>query len=155
MLEVSGNSVIEISVNGEMKNVAVRPADTLLTIIREQLGLTGTKNSCANGDCNSCTVLIDGWPVKACLTLAVEAIGHEITTIEGLKNVPMQQAFVDNFAIQCGYCTPGMILNGHALATIKPNATDEIIEEWLESNICRCTSYQEIFNAIKTVIAQQ
>ncbi len=155
MLEIFGLSVIELSINGEQKSVMVRPADTLLYVIREKLGLTGTKNSCGNGDCDSCTVLIDGWPAKACLTLAVEAVGHEITTIEGLRGVPMQQAFIDKFAIQCGYCTPGMILNGHALATIHPKATDEMIEEWLESNICRCTSYQEIFSAIKTVITQQ
>ncbi len=155
MMEVCGNTIIEISINGDLRNVAVRPADTLLFVIRERLGLTGTKNSCGNGDCDSCTILIDGWPAKACLTLAVEAIGHEITTIEGLRGVPMQQAFVENFAIQCGYCTPGMIMNAHALTTIYPKATDEIIEEWLESNICRCTGYHEIFGAIKMVLTQQ
>ncbi len=155
MMEVCGNTVIEISINGDLRNVVVRPADTLLFVIRERLGLTGTKNSCGNGDCDSCTILIDGWPAKACLTLAVEAIDHEITTIEGLRGVPMQQAFVENFAIQCGYCTPGMITNAHALTTIYPKATDEIIEEWLESNICRCTGYHEILGAIKMVLTQQ
>ncbi len=155
MMEISGLSVIELSINGDLKRVAVRPADTLLFVIREKLGLTGAKNSCGNGDCDSCTVLIDGWPAKACLTLAVEVIGREVTTIEGLRGVAMQKAFVEKFAIQCGYCTPGMILNAHALATIYPKATDAIIEEWLESNICRCTSYKEIFSAIKTVITQQ
>lgn len=152
MLEIRSKSLIDINVNGGKKSVVVRPADTLLYVLREQLGLTGAKNSCENGDCDGCTVLVDGWPVKACLMLAVEAIGHNITTIEGLKNEPIQSAFVEKFAVQCGYCTPGMIMNCHALVNIYPNATDEIIEEWLESNICRCTGYQEIREAVKSVL---
>ncbi|MCK9217922.1 MAG: (2Fe-2S)-binding protein [Firmicutes bacterium] len=152
MIEFHDKSIIELYVNGDLKTVAARPADTLLFILRESLGLTGTKNSCGNGDCNSCTVLLDGWPVKSCLMLAVEAVGHEITTIEGLQDVPMQKAFVEKSAIQCGYCTPGMIINSHALTTIYPDASDEIIEEWLESNICRCTGYKEICEAVKSVI---
>lgn len=152
MLEVLGKSIIEINVNGNMKSVVIRPADTLLYVLREQLGLTGTKNGCENGDCNVCTVLVDGWPVKACLMLAVEAIGHNITTIEGLINTPIQNAFVEKFAVQCGYCTPGMIMNCHALVNIYPDAKDDVIEEWLESNICRCTGYQEIREAVRAVL---
>ena len=152
MLELRGKSIIEIDVNGEMKTVVVRPADTLLFVLREQLGLTGAKDACKNGDCNACTILMDGWPVKACLILAAEAIGHKITTIEGLNNTPIQNAFVEKFAVQCGYCTPGMIMNCHALVNIYPNASAEVIEEWLESNICRCTGYQEIREAIKAVL---
>jgi len=150
-LEIKGKSIIELEVNGSIVSVAIRPADTLLYVLREQLGLTGTKNGCETGDCGACTVLIDGRPFKACLLLAVEAIGHAVTTIEGLVNTPIQNAFVEKFAVQCGYCTPGMIVNCHALINTFPNASDEIIEEWLESNVCRCTGYQEIREAIKAV----
>lgn len=149
MLEIKGKSIIELEINHNMRSVTVRPADTLLYILREQLGLTGAKNSCGNGDCGTCTVLMDGQPQKACLVLAVEAIGHTITTIEGLTNTPIQNAFIEKFAVQCGYCTPGMIMNCHALINTFPNADDEMIEEWLESNICRCTGYYEIREAIK------
>ncbi|NLK21224.1 MAG: (2Fe-2S)-binding protein [Epulopiscium sp.] len=152
MLEIKGKSIIDININGTIKSVMVRPADTLLHVIRNQLGLTGAKNGCENGDCDGCTVLVDDWPVKSCLMLAVEAIGHKIVTIEGLKNEPIQNAFVEKFAIQCGYCTPGMIMNCHGLIKNFPNATGKIIEEWLESNLCRCTGYHEIREAIKSVI---
>ncbi len=151
MLEIKGKNIIDINVNGTIKSVVVRPADTLLYVLREQLGLTGAKNSCENGDCGGCTVLVDDMPIKSCHMLAVEAIGHNITTIEGLKNEPIQNAFVEKFAIQCGFCTPGMIMNCYALTKKYPHATDEIIEEWMESNICRCTGYQEILEAIKSV----
>lgn len=154
MLEIKEKSVIKVNINGEKKDVMVRPADTLLYALREQLGLTGTKNGCENGDCDACTVLLDGWPVKACLVLAVEAIGHDVTTIEGLINSPIQNAFVEKFAIQCGYCTPGMIMNCHALINHFPDASDDIIAEWLEANICRCTSYHEIREAVKTVLGR-
>ncbi len=154
MLELKGRGIIDINVNGSKKSVTVRPADTLLYVLREQLGLTGAKNGCGNGDCDACTVLMDGWPVKACLVLAVEAIGTNITTIEGLVDTPIQKEFIDRFAIQCGYCTPGMIMNSHALISIYPDATDEVIEEWLESNICRCTGYQEICEAVKSVLGR-
>ena len=154
MVEIRGKSIIDINVNGNMKNVVVRPADTLMYVLREQLGLTGAKNGCENGDCDACTILVDGWPVKACLMLAVEAIGHNITTIEGLINTPIQNAFIEKFAVQCGYCTPGMIMNCHALISICPNAENEVIEEWLESNICRCTGYHEIRESIKSILGR-
>lgn len=152
MFQVLTKSMIELGVNGETKNLIVRPADTLLYALREQLGLTGTKKACGNGDCDSCTVLVDGWPVKSCLMLAVEAVGHKITTIEGLIDVPMQKAFLDKFALQCGYCTPGFILNSHALASIHPEANEEDIKEWLQSNLCRCTGYKEIKEAVGSVL---
>lgn len=131
-------------VNGIEKNVYVRNSDTLLHIIREKLGLTGTKSGCHNGDCGACTVLIDGIPYNACHLLAVEAANKRVTTIEGLANTIIQEEFVNNWAIQCGYCTPGFILNCHALVTKNSNVTEETIMEWLDSNICRCTGYQEI-----------
>lgn len=120
--------------------------------LRGQLGLTGAKPGCENGDCGTCTVLVDGWPVKSCLMLAVEAIGHKITTIEGLKDTPIQKAFIEKWAFQCGYCTPGFIMNCYALSRIHPDASDEIIQEWLQSNLCRCTGYEEIKEAVKSVL---
>ncbi len=152
MLQILNESLIELNVNGEKRKVLARPADTLLFILRDGLGLTGAKPGCENGDCGACTVLMDGWPVKSCLTLAVEAIGHEITTIEGLHQAPIQQAFVEKFAFQCGYCTSGFIMNCQGLIDIHPDASDDVIHEWLQSNICRCTSYQEITEAIKSVL---
>ena len=98
-------------------------------------------------------MLVDGWPIKSCLMLAVEAIGHEITTIEGLREAPLQKAFVDKGAFQCGYCTSGFIMNGHALLNLRPDADEYLVEEWLQSNICRCTGYEEIKEAIQTVLA--
>lgn len=143
---------IQLNINGTDRIVNVRSADTLLFTIREKLGLTGAKPGCLNGDCGACTINVDGWPMKSCLMFAVEAIGKKITTIEGLKNAPIQQEFIKNFAFQCGYCTPGFIMNCHALINQHPNADDKIIKEWLESNICRCTGYTEIEKAVKSII---
>lgn len=145
---------MEIDVNGEIKSIVARPADTLLYVLREQLGLTGAKPGCENGDCGACTVLVDGWPVKSCLMLAVEAAGRTITTIEGLKDTPIQKAFIENWAFQCGYCTSGFIMNCYALSKIHPDANDEVIQEWLQSNLCRCTSYEEIKKAVKSVLSK-
>ncbi|MFS1511430.1 (2Fe-2S)-binding protein [Chengkuizengella sp. SCS-71B] len=145
---------ISLSINDEERSITIRPANTLLYVIREQFGLTGAKPGCYNGDCGACTVDVDGVPIKSCLMLAVEGVGKKITTIEGLKDTPIQKSFVEHFAFQCGYCTPGFIINCNALIQKYPNAKDEIIEEWLESNICRCTSYKEIEEAIKAVITR-
>lgn len=152
MLEVLNKQLINLNINGEERTVVVRPADTLLHILRDELNLQGTKSGCDNGDCGTCTVTVDGYPMKACLMLAVEAIGHEITTVEGLKESPIQTAFLHEFAYQCGYCTPGFIMNCHALTKLHPDADDELIEEWLESNLCRCTGYEEIKEAVKYVL---
>lgn len=152
MLQVTQKSLIELNVNGEVKTVAVRPSDTLLYALREGLGLTGAKSGCDNGDCGTCTVIVDDIPIKACIMLAVEAIDRKITTVEGLRNAPVQDAFLETFAYQCGFCTPGFIMNCHALTTNHPDADDEMIHEWLESNLCRCTGYEEIKDAVKTVL---
>jgi len=143
---------IQLKINDEQQTVTVRSGDTLLYTIRKQLGLTGAKPGCLNGDCGACTIHVDGWPMKSCLMMAVEGEGKQITTIEGLKDTPIQQAFVQHFAFQCGYCTPGFIMNGHSLLQKKPDADDSTIKEWLESNICRCTSYSEIEKAIKSAL---
>ncbi|MEH7383700.1 (2Fe-2S)-binding protein [Bacillus sp. JJ1533] len=138
-------------INGEESEVSFRMSDILLDVLRNQLGLTGAKPGCLNGDCGACTVIMDGIAQKSCLSLAVESIGKEIITIEGL-DAPIQGAFIDCFAFQCGYCTPGFIMNCHSLLKSRKNPTDKEITKWLESNICRCTSYLEIEKAVKSVI---
>ena len=157
MITTNGTSraLIDLHVNGETQEAVVRSADTLLHTLREQLGLTGAKQSCGDGDCGACTVLINGEPTHSCLSLAIETVDQPITTIEGLTDSPVQKAFVDMWAIQCGFCTPGFILNCHALMTNHPDADDDTIEEWLQSNICRCTGYAEIKDAITTVLANE
>ncbi|RHW38953.1 (2Fe-2S)-binding protein [Neobacillus notoginsengisoli] len=144
-----------LSVNSEATSVIVRPADTLLYVIRGQLGLTGSKPGCLNGDCGACTVIVDGIPQKSCLMLAVEGTGKEITTIEGLKDTPIQRAFVEKFAFQCGYCTSGFLMNCQALVETKPDADDAVLKDWLESNICRCTGYREIREAVLSVLGEE
>ena len=155
MFKLSGKSMIPLNINGNSYEVVVRPADILADVLRRQLGLTGTKIGCENGDCGACTILVDGWPIKSCLMLAVEGVGHEITTIEGLHNTPVQQAFVEHSAFQCGYCTPGFIMACHALLNHHPHPDDMTIESWLQSNLCRCTSYQEIKQAVQSAILLQ
>lgn len=142
---------IELEVNGENRTILVRAADILLYTLRDTLGLTGSKSGCDNGDCGTCTILVNGLPLKSCIMLTVEANGKQITTIEGLKNSPLQNAFVQNQAFQCGYCTPGFIMNCEGLRKAHPYADEETIRIWLESNICRCTSYEEIHNVVKAV----
>ena len=144
---------IELKVNGELVKVQVEPRRTLLEVLRENLGLTGTKEACNKGDCGACTVLIDGKPVLSCLSLAIEAQGKDILTIEGLAKGyelhPIQQAFVDYGAIQCGFCTPGMIMSAKALLDKNPNPTEGEIRDGISGNICRCTGYLKIVEAIQ------
>lgn len=142
---------IECLVNGENRTVRVRAAETLLYALRDEFGLTGCKPGCENGDCGACTILFNGLPMKSCLMLAVEADGQRVTTIEGLADSPVVSAFARYQAFQCGYCTPGFIVNCEGLRTANPRADDETIRLWLESNICRCTSYEEIRLAVKDV----
>ncbi|WP_088075287.1 MULTISPECIES: (2Fe-2S)-binding protein [Bacillaceae] len=149
---MTGTTNITLNINGEKRPVTVRPSETLLGILRGKLGLTGAKPGCLNGDCGACTVMIDGKPMKSCLMLGVEAPGKKIQTVEGLNGTPIQRSFIEHFAFQCGYCTPGFIMNCQSLIDTNPNAPDEIIEEWLKSNICRCTGYEEIEKAIKSVL---
>lgn len=147
------HSEIMLMINGENHTVYVRNADTLLAVLRGQLGLTGAKPGCLNGDCGACTIDVDGDSMKSCLMFAVEAVYKNITTIEGLKNTPIQTQFIEKFAFQCGYCTPGFIMNCHSLIQKYPDADGTIIKDHLESNICRCTGYLEIEEAIKAVLA--
>lgn len=155
MYQMLHKGLIELHVNGETRTVVSRPADTLLHVLRTELGLTGAKPGCENGDCGCCTVMVDGWPMKSCLMLAVEAVGHEILTVEGLANAPAQTAFIEQWGFQCGYCTPGFLMVCHALATIHPRPTQEVLVDWLQSNICRCTSYAEIEHAVRSIVDPQ
>jgi len=145
--------VIQLSVNGESVEVAVEPNRTLLQLLREDLGLTGAKHGCGLGDCGACTVIMDGKPVNSCLVLAVQAAGREILTIEGLaengKLHPIQEAFVEKGAIQCGFCSPGMILSAKALLDENPRPTDLEIRMAISGNLCRCTGYQKIVEAVQ------
>lgn len=135
--------------------MAVEPRMTLLDILRDNLGLTGTKKACDLGNCGSCTVLLDGKPVVSCLLLAVDARGRDILTIEGLaKNGqlhPLQQAFIDYSALQCGFCTPGMLLSAKALLDSNPEPTEDEVKEAISGNLCRCTGYGNIVEAILKV----
>lgn len=147
--------LITLSVNGESYQVAVEPRMTLLDVLRDELGLTGSKKGCDLGNCGSCTVLMDGKPVLSCLILAVEAQDKDILTIEGLAKDgqlhPLQQAFIDYGALQCGFCTPGMLLSAKALLDDNPQPTKEEIKEAISGNLCRCTGYTEIVEAILKV----
>ena len=149
--------LIKIKVNGNDYELAVRPGTTLLDLLREDINLTGTKKGCELGDCGACTVIIDGKAVNACLILAVEAEGKSITTIEGISGNselhPLQRSFIEKGAIQCGYCTPGMILRTKAFLDEKPDATTQEIKEAITGNLCRCTGYTKIFEAIETAQA--
>ncbi len=150
MIRYEGKVVIPLQVNGEIHKVTVRPSDILLDVLREQLGLTSARPGCLNGDCGACTVIVDSLPMKSCLMLAVEAEDHVILTVEGLGGMaPIQKAFIDANAFQCGYCTCGFLMVCHALKINYPVMPEEyVVEEWLQSNLCRCTSYQEIRQAV-------
>ncbi|MFZ5587140.1 MAG: (2Fe-2S)-binding protein [Thermodesulfobacteriota bacterium] len=143
---------ITLKINGREHDLLAAPNRTLAQALREDLGLTGTKQGCGVGDCGSCTVLLDGEPVNSCLVLAVQAAGKAITTIEGLADGPrlhpIQEAFVQHGAIQCGFCTPGMILSAKALIDAEPAPDEARIRQALSGNLCRCTGYQKIVEAV-------
>lgn len=156
MVRYDKKTIITLNVNGELRDVAIRPSDLLLDVLREQLGLTGAKAGCRNGDCGACTVMVDGWPAKSCLMLAAEAEGRAIITVEGLGgDADVQRSFVGKNAFQCGYCTSGFLMVCQALKTQYPVMPEElVIEEWLQSNLCRCTSYQEIRQAVRMIYGE-
>lgn len=146
---------LELKVNGEDYSLEVEPHRTLLEVIRNDLGLTGTKLGCGGGECGACTVILDGKAVKSCLMLALDARGKEIWTIEGLSRVgdlhPLQRAFVELGAIQCGFCTPGMIMASKALLDENPQPSEQEIKDALAGNLCRCTGYVKILEAVLSV----
>ena len=147
---------IDFVFNGNKMTTTIEDHWTLLHLIREELGYTGTKEGCGSGECGACTVIVDGLAVNSCLYLAMEIDGKELLTIEGLASAdgtlhPIQKAFVDNGGIQCGFCSPGMILSAKALLDENPNATEEEIKDAIAGNICRCTGYVQIIDSIKAV----
>lgn len=146
------NKTIRLKVNGDSYELLVNDRSTLLEVIRNQLGLTGTKKGCDNGECGACTVIKDGQSVVSCLVLAVECEGSEIETIEGLSRDgelhPIQKAFVEHGAIQCGYCTPGMIMSARALLRDNPHPSETEVRAGINGNLCRCTGYARIVEAI-------
>lgn len=163
MQEVIDNSgikryLVTIKVNGDSYTRMVKANTLLVNFLREELDLTGTKKGCELGDCGSCTVLLDGRPVNSCVVLVVEADGHEITTIEGVANDKLdrlQESFVEHTAIQCGYCTPGMVLSGRALLARNPRPSEGEVREAIAGNLCRCTGYVNIVRAILAAAGEQ
>lgn len=144
---------ITFTINGAPETSFVTSHITLLAFLREQLGLTGTKNGCASGECGACTVLVNGEPVNACMMLAVEIDGAEVITVEGLAQdgqlEPLQQAFIDHTGTQCGFCTPGILISARALLNRNPDPTEDEIKDALRGNLCRCTGYVRIIEAVK------
>ena len=147
--------LINLQVNGDDFTVGVKANTLLVNVLRDRLNLTGTKKGCELGNCGSCTVLLDGKPVNSCLVLALEADGHEILTIEGIAESEeldkLQQSFINHAAVQCGYCTPGMILSAKALLARNPNPTETEVRKAIAGNLCRCTGYVNIVRAILAV----
>ncbi len=143
---------ITLDINDRIQEVKVYPNDTLLEVLRDELDLTGSKESCSEGVCGSCTVHMDGKPVRSCLTLAMEAVGTKIRTVEGLAHEDqlsdLQQSFIDHGAVQCGFCTPGMLMSAHALLEENQNPDEKTTRKMLAGNICRCTGYAKIVKAV-------
>ena len=151
--------ILEFTLNGSLVEVLVKPSDTLLDVLREQLGVTGPKRGCDSGDCGTCTVLINGKLLRSCLTIALAAAGKEVVTIEGVEINgeldPLQKAFHEHGASQCGFCTSGMIVTAKALLEKSPNPSRDEIVEYMSGNLCRCGTYVEVIEAIQSVASDE
>jgi len=151
--------ILSFTLNGTAVDVLVKPTDTLLDVIREDIGMTGTKRGCDSGDCGACTVLINNEPVSACLTIALTVAGKEITTVEGLGQGgeldPLQKSFYEHGASQCGFCTPGMLISAKALLDKIPNPSRDEIVEHMSGSLCRCGTYLEVIEAIQSVSSEK
>ncbi|HEX2227165.1 MAG TPA: (2Fe-2S)-binding protein [Candidatus Binatia bacterium] len=149
---------IRVTINGRLYEEDVEPRQLLVHFLREEIGLTGAHVGCVVGECGACSILLDGKVVKSCLQLAVQADGREVTTVEGLAKDgelnPVQEAFVKNYAFQCGYCTPGMVITSHALLQSNPDPNEEEIRKALAGNLCMCTGYVQIVDAVKEAAKQ-
>jgi carbon-monoxide dehydrogenase small subunit len=147
--------ILSFTLNGSPVDVLVTPTETLLDVLREKLGVTGPKRGCDDGDCGTCTVLLDGEPIRSCLTIALTVEGREVMTVEGLtpgaELHPLQKAFHEQGAFQCGFCTPGMLMSAKALLDKNPNPKRDEIVEFMSGNLCRCGSYEEVVEAIQAV----
>ena len=150
--------ILELTVDGVPLTATVDPGRSLLRVLRDDLGRTGTKEGCDDSECGACMVLVDGRPVNSCSYLALQAAGREITTVEGLAGTdelhPLQQAFLEGGGIQCGFCTPGMLISAAALLAADPDPTDDAIRDALAGNLCRCTGYQPIVRAVRAAAAE-
>ena len=150
---------IPLRINGEQRETEIWPGESLLYALRERLGLPGSKNACEQGECGSCSVLLDGELVCACLVLAAQADGHELVTVEGLARNgelhPVQEAFAETGAVQCGFCTPGLVVAAHDLLRRVPRPSDPEIREALAGNLCRCTGYEKILDAVRLAADRQ
>lgn len=155
----SGKVAISATINGEQRDWLCEPRETLLEVLRDTLGLIGSKEGCSNGNCGACNVILEGRLVNSCCVLAVEVQNEEITTIEGISApesiAPLQRAFLEEAALQCGFCTPGFIVATKALLDKNPTPTEEEIRWWLAGNLCRCTGYDKIINAIQKAVAEK
>ena len=153
MSEATGHVQLTLKINGEEREISFAPYKTLLEVLREDAGLTGTKHGCELGECGACAVLVDGEPLLSCLKLGIECEGAEITTVEGLANNaelhPLQEAFAELGGSQCGYCTPGILVTAKALLDREPNPSRERIKEALSGNLCRCTGYLQIYESVE------
>lgn len=153
------NHRITLTINGGYEQVDVPSNMTLLQMLREKLALTGTKNGCAAGECGACTVMLNGEPVNSCMVLAVECDGADVLTVEGLAKdsvlAPVQQAIIDHGGVQCGFCTPGILISAHALLKRNPNPSEEQVREALVGNLCRCTGYTRIIDSVRDAAAAQ
>jgi carbon-monoxide dehydrogenase small subunit len=149
--------ILSFTLNGSPVDVIVTPTETLLDVLREKLGVTGPKRGCDDGDCGTCTVIIDGEPVRSCLTIALTVNGKEVLTVEGLPQNgelhPLQKAFHEHGAFQCGFCTPGMLMSAKALLDSNPDPSRDEIRLYMAGNLCRCGSYEEVIEAIQAVAA--
>jgi carbon-monoxide dehydrogenase small subunit len=149
---------ISLTVNGEEREAAVHSSESLLFVLREWLGLLGAKDACLQGECGSCTVLLDGDPVCSCLVMAADAAGSEVVTVEGLGSEdglhPVQEAFVEHGAVQCGFCTPGFLISTTHLLEANPDPTTDEIRESLAGNICRCTGYGAVLRAVESLVGE-
>ncbi|HVB96887.1 MAG TPA: (2Fe-2S)-binding protein [Chloroflexota bacterium] len=150
--------ILHLTVNGEDREILVQPYQTLLEVLRDEIGLTGAKEGCGTGDCGCCTVLLDGKPVTSCLVVGLQADGHQVTTVEGLESDdgldPIQQAFVRRGALQCGFCIPGAVVMARALLNENPNPTEAEIRWAMAGNLCRCTGYTKWIEAIQDVVQE-
>ena len=150
-----GVTQVQTTLNGEVINLLCEPRQSLLEVLRDVLGMTGTKEGCNDGNCGACTIILDGRIVDSCLVLGVEAEGRDITTIEGMASPeglhPLQQSFLENAALQCGICTPGFLLASKSLLDQEPEADEGRIRHWLAGNLCRCTGYDKIVRAVLQV----
>jgi carbon-monoxide dehydrogenase small subunit len=156
---VSGKAAVRATVNGEPADWLCEPRETLLEVLRDRLGLTGTKEGCGNGNCGACNVILDGRLANSCCVLAVEAEGCEITTVEGIGSpeglTPLQRCFLEEAALQCGFCTPGFLVSARALLNANPDPSEHEIRFWLAGNLCRCTGYDKIVRAVQRAAAER